>query len=199
MADPELVKYIQNNLTKGFTRVQLTDFLVSKGYPLNDIDAVFSVIATPSDGSARRFNLPIIALVFSVLFFMPFFSLIGLILGIISLRNISRNPSLSGKGIAIAAVVIGGLTITLIILFIGLIGASFFHGLSSAFSEQSSGTLVEQGPEFSLRNVSTCQQSDAEFQYHCYTANAKAQGNSSICLLIGDETRRDSCLKQFGN
>jgi type II secretory pathway pseudopilin PulG len=54
-------------------------------------------------------GIAIAALVLSALFCVPFAPLIGLILGIVALTQISRsNGQLGGNGIAIAAVIIGG-------------------------------------------------------------------------------------------
>ncbi|PIE19755.1 MAG: hypothetical protein CSA65_01110 [Proteobacteria bacterium] len=52
-------------------------------------------------------TLAIVALVFSLLFFIPFFPLIGAILGIVALVRVSSRLHLSGKGLAIAAIPVG--------------------------------------------------------------------------------------------
>ncbi|MFC1741009.1 DUF4190 domain-containing protein [Nanoarchaeota archaeon] len=67
-------------------------------------------------------------MIFSCLFFLPFFSLVGLILGIVSLVKIGKNPGMGGKTMAIIAVVIGG-----ILTFFGLFfWLGMFAGITRA-------------------------------------------------------------------
>ncbi len=73
-------------------------------------------------------RLAIIALVFSTLFFIPLFSLVGIILGIIALTKIKKNPSLGGQGLAIAAIVLGAFFS--LFLWVGLI-IGFVKGIAA--------------------------------------------------------------------
>ncbi len=50
-------------------------------------------------------------------------SLVGLILGIIALNQINKNPNLEGKGMAVAGVVLNALSLLGIIIFIIIYGA----------------------------------------------------------------------------
>tara|TARA_B100000315_G_scaffold250857_1_gene284482 strand:+ start:229 stop:690 length:462 start_codon:yes stop_codon:yes gene_type:complete len=86
-------------------------------------------------------GLTISAFVLSLLFFIPFAPLIGLILGIIALVKSKNDPNAS-KGLAIAAVVLGA--------FLGFINLIIFFGLILGFtksmlsSPESLNTLQEQ-------------------------------------------------------
>jgi len=83
--------------------------------------------------------LAITSFILSLIFFVPFISTIGFILGIISLIVISRNQKLKGKGFAIAAIIIGLLvTIVWVLLFI------FVYSIFSTFSSLGKGTPQEQ-------------------------------------------------------
>ena len=74
-------------------------------------------------------TLAIIGLVLSCLFFVPLAPLIGLIIGIVSLRKSKVDPSIP-KGIATAAIVIGAVfTFIGAIIFFGM-GLGFLRGMS---------------------------------------------------------------------
>lgn len=61
-------------------------------------------------------GLAIAALILAI--FIP---IVGLVLGIIALSQIKNNPNLKGKGLAIAAIIIGSLTVVLaVIIFVGV-------------------------------------------------------------------------------
>lgn len=57
---------------------------------------------------AKMSKMAIAALVFSAFLCIPIFPLIGLILGVVALIKIGKDPNLSGKNIAIVAIVVGG-------------------------------------------------------------------------------------------
>lgn len=76
----------------------------------------------------RVSKLAISSLIFSLLFFVPFFPILGLIIGIIALNRISKDHSLKGKTIAIVAIITGALfSIISILLF--SIGALAYFGV----------------------------------------------------------------------
>jgi hypothetical protein len=65
-------------------------------------------------------GLTITAFVFSVLFFVPFAPLIGLILGIVALVKAKNDPN-AMKGLAIAAIAIGAIFLIINLAITGLI------------------------------------------------------------------------------
>ena len=71
-------------------------------------------------------GLAIISLVLSLIFFIPFLSVIAIILGIVALVQIKKTKQ-QGKGLAIAGIVIGSLVtlgqLLMIILVVGLLSA----------------------------------------------------------------------------
>lgn len=76
----------------------------------------------------KHSTLAIAALIFSLIFFIPLFSIIGIIAGIAGVVQISKNKNLKGKGLAIAAIIIGVIvTILQIILVLAIYG--FFSGI----------------------------------------------------------------------
>lgn len=85
-------------------------------------------------------SLAIAGLVFSLIFFVPFFSIIGLVCGIVALSGISKNTSLKGKGIAIAAVIIGAV-VTLVYLVAIFLFYKFVAGISSGIGSGSNGKI----------------------------------------------------------
>jgi hypothetical protein len=89
--------------------------------------------------------MAIAALICSLIFFIPTLSVLGVIFGIVALRQISRTPQ-NGKGMAITGIVIG----TLVSLFWGLgvvavITANTNGTSSSSSSSRDSGTVKTDG------------------------------------------------------
>ena len=75
-------------------------------------------------------QLAIAAFVFSLIFFIPLFSIIGMIAGIAAVVQISKNKNLKGKGLAISAIIIGiAVTVLQIILIFSIYG--LFSGIAS--------------------------------------------------------------------
>ena len=68
--------------------------------------------------NSDAYSLAIAGLVMSLLFFIPFLSLIGLILGIAALFKMSKNKEKKGKGLAISAIVVGAAVLLLQISFV---------------------------------------------------------------------------------
>ena len=155
--------------------------------------------------------LAITSFILSLIFFVPFISTIGFILGIISLIVISRNQKLKGKGFAIAAIIIGLLvTIVWVLLFIFVY--NFFSALSSlgkGTPEQQMNTCLEQNGvskeiciittiainynQTSSFNESIC---DTELQYPDTQNLCKAiiLKDKSYCYSITDSDARMKCV-----
>ncbi|MFP4567699.1 MAG: DUF4190 domain-containing protein [Candidatus Woesearchaeota archaeon] len=74
--------------------------------------------------SEKTPTIAILAIIFAVI--LP---IVGVILGIIALTKINKTPEKKGKGLAIAAIIVGGI-LTLPILF-ALIGAFAYFGALS--------------------------------------------------------------------
>lgn len=206
-------KYIRNTLAKGFTRQQVYDALIHEGYKPEFIKKAFIDAMNPPDikpapphksakhtkekvktsktHTTEKFNLPIIALVLSLLFFIPFAPLAGFILGIVSLVKISKDKSLKGTGLAIAAIVISVLQIILIIAFLSM--------ASMALS------LVRNifGPSFlldpSIMNASFdgsfCGDLDGIQMDMCYMEMAELNGDGLMCSSIRAEETKYVCIK----
>jgi hypothetical protein len=66
-----------------------------------------SDLAEPSALQPRRSAMAIVAFVFACLFFFPLAPVVGSILGLVSLIRLKRNPNYTGRGLAIAAIVVG--------------------------------------------------------------------------------------------
>ena len=70
-------------------------------------------------------NLAIAAFVFSLIFFIPLFSIIGIIAGITAVVQLSKNKNLKGKSMAISAIIIGVIVTVLQIILVLLIYGFF--------------------------------------------------------------------------
>jgi hypothetical protein len=86
----------------------------------------------------KTLGMSITALVFGIISiafcWLPIFnilcSIVALILGIISLNKIKKNPSLDGKGFAIAAIALGCIGIFLGIIMTSIVMLAYFGVLS---------------------------------------------------------------------
>ena len=58
-------------------------------------------------GGQQRSKLALVSLILSCIICIPPVALVGVVLGIIALLKIGKNPGLSGKGLAIAAIIVG--------------------------------------------------------------------------------------------
>ena len=74
-------------------------------------DYVFAFLIGNADHSS---NVPLISLVIGVSL-GPIFSIVGLVLGIMSLKEIKSSNELKGKGLAIAAIIL--VVVTIIMIF----------------------------------------------------------------------------------
>jgi prepilin-type processing-associated H-X9-DG protein len=92
------------------------------------------VMASPPVPPAeqKRSKLALWSLILSIFFFIPPLGIIGLILGIVALVNISKSGgALGGKGLAIAGTVIGGVTTFMMCMMVPM-AAVLFPALSKA-------------------------------------------------------------------
>jgi hypothetical protein len=97
-------------------------------------------------------GLAIAGIITALLFFIPLLGVVGLILGIISLRKISRSDgSLSGRGLAIAAVIIGSIRTGLLILTIILVSFKYAE-LKEAFN-QGRYEAISLGAQSNLKTI----------------------------------------------
>lgn len=162
---------------------------------------------------AETNKLSIIALVLSLIFFIPFAPLIGLIMGIVALVKINKSGE-EGKGFAIGAIVAGSLITILHLLFlVVLIGAVFF--VSSSFTEISDANIVDA--------KAICEEKSAGFSDACHIINmgvhqdeipadycddiefvdedlqnmclAMAKKDVSYCEKISDSNSRNDCIE----
>ena len=75
-------------------------------------------------------GLAIASLICSLLFFIPIAPVIAVVLGIIALAQINKDPKLGGKAMAIAGIIIGGF-LTLVLIPLMLIGFLAYFGVFS--------------------------------------------------------------------
>lgn len=105
----------------------------------------------PKKEDMKTSPLAIIGFIFSLLFFIPVVPFIGAILGIIALVKISGNNKLKGKGLAIAALIIG-LFMTVLQVFIIIAVSTLITLFFSGFI-----TAVEKGP---IEGMNICLEKD---------------------------------------
>lgn len=72
----------------------------------------------------RTSKLAVTALIFSLIFFCPLTTLIGPLLGLVALAKIGSNPNRKGKGLAVAAILIG-VVLTAAWVFVGTKGYGY--------------------------------------------------------------------------
>ena len=61
-------------------------------------------------------------------------SLVGLILGIVAINQISKNPEQEGRGMAIAGIILNALSLLGMIIFILIYGAILIAAFASSFA-----------------------------------------------------------------
>jgi hypothetical protein len=127
-------------------------------------------------------GMAIVSLVFSLLFFIPGSSLIGLILGIVAIKKISKNSKLNGKGFAIAAIIIG-LIVSLVqialILVVWKVAGGFIGTFNSAANQD-----LETGLQACL------EKKDGFYKDFCITTiiavHADETIDPEICLNVSE-------------
>jgi len=81
-------------------------------------------------------NLAIASLICGVLcFFLPLLNIIAIVLGIVALGHIKKNPNLEGKNYAIAGIVLGSLSVIIgliVLLFIFSILGIVFSAIAAS-------------------------------------------------------------------
>jgi len=132
MANQQLIDYIRESLSAGISLKKIEKSLLDAGWPEQEVKEVISgakdisprkeTPPLPEKSSQKTSILAILSLIFAFLF-----PLVGLILGIIALSEIKKNPSLKGRGLAIAGVIISSFFV-LIYLILLLIGYSTISG-----------------------------------------------------------------------
>ena len=159
-------------------------------------------------------SLAIAGFVFSLLFFIPFFSIIGIICGIAALVGISKDKKLKGKGLAIAAVIIGAAVMIIQILIVILI-IKFFAGFAHVVENPSEGVKKCLGQSPGLirdtciftavysaassnsidsidKNVCNDNVVSLETKSYC---NAVLTGDRGHCQQISDLKSRTKCIE----
>ncbi|MFP4112589.1 MAG: DUF4190 domain-containing protein [Candidatus Woesearchaeota archaeon] len=129
--------------------------------------------------------LAILSLIFSLI--VPF-SIVGLVLGIVALANIKKNPEQDGKGLAIAGIVISSLMLLISLALVAMIPFFIISGAKSYvydYAEQSevirdSNVMCDIGARISLNQ----QEADKPI---CYDASENMlivrisnKGNNSV-------------------
>ncbi|MBS1266845.1 MAG: hypothetical protein MAG795_00814 [Candidatus Woesearchaeota archaeon] len=138
--------------------------------------------------SNKKYGLPIAAFVLSLI---PVISLIGLILGIVSLVKIKKNPALKGKGFAIAALIISIINIILIIVGVLMVlplflAASRMRSFGGNFSY-----LTESNPI----SADSCASLEGFSKDMCLIKAAKDQGDVGICDSLSNSLQKKDCIQ----
>lgn len=158
-------------------------------------------------------TLAIAAFIFSLIFFIPTFSIIGLIAGIAAFVHIQKNPKLKGKGLAIAAIIIGLLVTALqIILFFSVYSlfSGFANSIDSKNPKQSIDKCIKSkssfGKDFCIilvlaaninntegidKNICDAQIGNLEMKNYC---NAVLKKDKEYCYKISNSDSRIKCL-----
>lgn len=158
-------------------------------------------------------TLAVAAFIFSILFFIPTFSVIGIIAGISALIQISKNKNFKGKWMAISAIIIGTL-VTLayiaIILFVYGFFSKIIAGVQTQDTSNSIDRCINQKPGFTRDmcvllaisaninqtgsiNNDTCDLyvQNTEIKDYC---NAVVRKDKSYCYNITSSDSRIKCL-----
>ena len=158
-------------------------------------------------------SLAIAAFIFSLIFFIPSFSIIGIIAGIGAVRQITKNKNLKGRGFAISAIIIGLLvTVLQIILVFSIYGffSGIIAGVSSKDVSQSIDNCMRQKPGLSKdlcifmvlsaninktesidKNLCDSNVENIELRNMC---NAILKKDKSYCYNITSSNSRIKCL-----
>lgn len=115
-------------------------------------------------------KLAIVSLILALFFFIPFASILAIILGVVAIRRISKNPGLKGKGIAVLAIVLGCLPFILLIMSTVFGFFAYWGGFDTN--------------EFVNKIIPTwdCSlYSDAQLREICFFKKAKQKNDPEIC------------------
>lgn len=144
----------------------------------------------PEKESEKNSALAVAAFILSLLFFIPFLPLVGVILGIAALVKISRGE-VKGKSFAIAGIIIGvGILVLQIFLFVSISNffGSFFGGIM---------TSVEKGP---VEGMNVClEEEPGPMKDMCVMmvlsmhANQTEELDVGVCDEVQDEGTKNYC------
>ena len=130
MANPELAHWVLEQKKKRFTKEKRKKYLLNYGYSEEVVNKALRFVETqgskpmqqmgqpPSAGGVRigadHYDL------FAVLAFLSifFFPLLGIPLGIISLKHMKHDSHLKGKALAVLGIIFGILPLVFILLYI---------------------------------------------------------------------------------
>ena len=131
MVDYELAHWV-NEQRKKFSDEQIKSYLLKYGYTEEVINQALGFIDSHEKNEMKMGNPPFaggmkvgtehydtIAIITLVSLF--FFPLIALPLGILSLKHIKHNPHLKGKALAIIGLVVGGISLLVILGYVGIL------------------------------------------------------------------------------
>lgn len=133
-----------------------------------------SEFAAPADESNA---LALVALICSILFFIPPLPLVGLVLAIVVLAT--RRP---GRGLAIAAIIINAVYVLLALLFVG--GLLAFLVIAST---QTSTGLAEHAVVQRVPDPAVCEQSANPDS--CFIDVAVTAGDPRLCRYVSPDSR----------
>jgi len=150
MANQQIIDYIKENLSGDISIKQIKKSLLDAGWPEQEIDEAIRGIEgisprkeippLPEKSSQKTSILAILSLIFAFLF-----PLAGLILGIIALSEIKKNPSIKGRGLAIAGIIISSFSIIIYIFISSTIG--YYNFLTSIVGYMHRGTYIPSSCE----------------------------------------------------
>lgn len=142
MANQQIVDYIKENLSGNISIEHIKKSLLDAGWPEQEVEEAIrgtegisprkETPPLPEKNSQKTSILAILSLIFAFIFTPA-----GLILGIIALSEIKKNPSLKGRGLAIAGIIISIILMILVLiptLVLFLIGGLAYSGFLSPSS-----------------------------------------------------------------
>ena len=157
MVNQQLIDYIRESLSAGISLKKIKKSLLDAGWPEQEVKEVINGAKNisprketpplPEKSSQKTSILAILSLIFAFLF-----PLVGLISGIIALSEIKKNPSIKGRGLAIAGIIISSffVLIYLVLLLIGGLAYSGFLSPSSHLSPRCTLPIGFSCNEFSV-------------------------------------------------
>lgn len=131
----------------------------------------------------KKSGLAIASLILAILFLVPFASIIAVILGIVALNKISSNANLSGKGFAVAGIIIGGVfSIVWVFLYSSILSyIGIFDIPEGAFTE----------------SAENCKDEYGHYNELCLVNMGARTKNSSICEIIRDVDYKMRCQRSL--
>jgi len=153
MPNKQIIDYIKENLSTGISIEKIKKALLDTGWPEHEINEAINparrlssdkgIPPSPRENTEKKNILPVLSLIFAFVF-----PIIGVILGIIALSEIKKNPNLKGRKLAIAGIVISCIFIIFNIIFYAFISnMGYFNFLVSIVGFMNHGKYIPSSCE----------------------------------------------------